>query len=93
MTPSLPTFSMASAMSSPMVSSLLAETVPTWAISVRLLTALALLADIANDGFDSFVNAPLQLHRPGAGSHVLETFSEDGLCQHRRRRRAVAGHI
>jgi hypothetical protein len=32
MTPSLPTFSMASAMMPPMVSSLLAETVPTWAI-------------------------------------------------------------
>ena len=32
-TPSLPTFSMASAMISPMVESLLAEIVPTWAIS------------------------------------------------------------
>ena len=32
-TPSLPTFSMASAISSPMVVSLLAEMVATWAIS------------------------------------------------------------
>ena len=33
MTPSLPTFSIASAMMLPMVSSPLAETMPTWAIS------------------------------------------------------------
>ena len=33
-TPSLPTFSMASAIRSPMVLSLLAEMVPTWEISV-----------------------------------------------------------
>ena len=34
MTPSLPTFSIACAMISPMVSSLLAEMVPTWAIAL-----------------------------------------------------------
>src|SRR5208283_54523 len=40
MTPSLPTFSIASAMMSPMVESLLAEIVPTWAISLRSLVGL-----------------------------------------------------
>src|SRR5262249_36860281 len=39
MTPSLPTFSMASAIRSPTVRSLLAEIVPTWAISVLPLTS------------------------------------------------------
>ena len=39
-TPSLPTFSIASAMMSPMVESLLAEMVPTWAISRRSLVGL-----------------------------------------------------
>src|SRR5260370_2248656 len=39
-TPSLPTFSIASAIMSPMVESLLAEIVPTWAISLRLLVGL-----------------------------------------------------
>ena len=39
-TPSLPTFSMASAMMLPMVSSPLAEMVPTWAISFLSLVAL-----------------------------------------------------
>jgi hypothetical protein len=39
MTPSLPTFSMASAISLPMASSLLAEMVPTWAMSLALVTA------------------------------------------------------
>ncbi len=42
MTPSLPTFSMASAMILPMVSSELAEMVPTWAIMLPL-TGLAIL--------------------------------------------------
>src|ERR1700730_12091 len=40
MTPSLPTFSIASAMMSPMVESLLAEIVPTCAISLRSLVGL-----------------------------------------------------
>ena len=40
MTPSLPTFSMASAMIFPMASSLFAEMVPTWAISVKSLVGL-----------------------------------------------------
>ena len=41
MTPSLPTFSMASAMILPMVSSLLAEMVPTWAIILPLTGLLS----------------------------------------------------
>jgi hypothetical protein len=39
-TPSLPTFSIASAIRSPIAVSLLAEIVPTWAISSRPLTSL-----------------------------------------------------
>ncbi len=42
MTPSLPTFSIASAMIWPMVASPLAEMVPTWAISFLSLVGLAI---------------------------------------------------
>ena len=45
MTPSLPTFSIASAMILPIVASLLAEIVPTWAIMLPLT------------GFDSFLSS------------------------------------
>src|SRR6202050_2941650 len=48
MTPSLPTFFMASAMILPMVSSLLAEMVPTWLIMLSLLT-----------GFENLSSSPL----------------------------------
>ncbi len=41
-TPSLPTLSMASAMMLPMAGSLLAEMVPTWAISCWALVGLAI---------------------------------------------------
>ena len=41
MTPSLPTFSIASAMMSPIVSSLFAEIVPTWAIILPLTGLLS----------------------------------------------------
>src|SRR5215468_9347212 len=47
-TPSLPTFSIASAIMSPMVESLLAEIVPTWAISRRSLV-----------GFERFLSSPV----------------------------------
>ncbi len=43
-TPSLPTFSMASAMMPPIVSSLLAEMVPTWAIILPLTGLLSFLS-------------------------------------------------
>ncbi len=44
MTPSLPTFSMASAMILPIVESLLAEMVPTWAIILPLTGLLSFLS-------------------------------------------------
>ena len=44
MTPSLPTFSMASAMMLPIVSSLLAEMVPTWAIILPFTGLLSLFS-------------------------------------------------
>ena len=44
MTPSLPTFSIASAMMLPIVASLLAEMVPTWAIILPLTGLLSLFS-------------------------------------------------
>ena len=70
MTPSLPTFSIASAMILPMVSSLLAAMVPTWAISVPL-TGLACFFSSATIVLDGLLDAALQLHRVGAGDDVL----------------------
>ena len=66
MTPSLPTFSIASAIRSPMVLSLLAEMVPTCEISVLFLTGLAELLQLGDDGFDGLVDAALDFHRVGA---------------------------
>ena len=71
MVPSLPTLSIASAMISPMVVSQLAETVATWAISLRSLDLLGDLAELGHDGFDGLVDAALERGRVGAGGDVL----------------------
>src|SRR6478735_5210069 len=69
MTPSLPTFCMALAIMSPMVSSPLAEMVPTCATVLQLL----------DHGIDGKVNAPLQIHWVGAGGDGLCPFSHDSV--------------
>ena len=99
MTPSLPTFSIASAMIRPMVSSLLAEMVPTWAIAVPLI-GLACLLQLGDDDFDGLLDAALQLHRIRAGDDVLRALAENRLGEHgggggavTRDVRGLAGHF
>ena len=92
MTPSLPTFSIASAMMLPMVSSLLAEMVPTWAIMLSLTGRESFLIS-STSGFDGALDAALERHRIGAGGDVLHAFAEDRLRQNGRGGGAVAGHV
>ena len=92
MTPSLPTFSIASAMIRPMVSSWFAEMVPTWAI-IGPVTGLDCALSDATIGLDGLGDAALDGHRIGAGGDVLRAFAVDGLGQHRGRRGAVAGDV
>ena len=91
-TPSLPTFSMASAMSLPIVASPLAEIVPTWAISSPV-TGFAMLLELGDDRLDRLVDAALEVHRVGAGGDDLDALAEDRLGEHGRGRRAVAGDV
>ena len=102
MTPSLPTFFIASAMMLPMVASLLAEIVPTWAI-MSPVTGLENLSSspcrarrsssICRDYRNGLFDAALQGHRVGAGGNRLHAFAEDGLGQNGRGRGAVAGDV
>jgi hypothetical protein len=60
MTPSLPTFSMASAMISPISLVAVGEMVPTWAISLPVLTpSCEMLLELGDDGLDGLVDAAL----------------------------------
>src|SRR5213080_1106970 len=91
MTPSLPTLSIASAMILPMVSSLFAEIVPTWATIVPL-TGFDIFFSSA-DRFDGLLDAALDVHRVRAGDDVLRAFAVDRLREDRRGRRTVAGDV
>ena len=93
MTPSLPTFSIASAIRSPIVGSLFAEIVPTWAISFLPAVGLLMALELRDDDLDGLLDAALHVHRVGAGRDVLGALAEDRLGQDRRRRRAVAGDV
>src|SRR5262249_27961568 len=92
-TPSLPTFSIASEIMSPMVRSPLADTVPTCAISSRLLV-----------DFDCFFSPsttrPTACLEPGLGDlgwgprrDQLRALGEQRPRQHGRRGGAVARHV
>ncbi len=76
----------------PIVSSLFAEMVPTWAIAWPL-HGLRLLLQFGDDHFDGLLDAALELHRVGAGDDVLRAFAEDRLCEHGRRRGAVTSDV
>ncbi len=69
MTPSLPTFFMASARNSPISASPLAEIVPTWAISSFEVTFLEFFLQVLDDRFDGEVDAALEVHRVHAGGN------------------------
>ncbi len=57
------------------------------------LDLLGLLEQLGADGLDGLLDAPLEGHRVGAGSHVAQALADQRLGQHGRRRRAVAGHV
>src|SRR5580765_5589954 len=84
-TPSLPTFFIASAMMLPMVESLLAEMVPTWAI-MSPETGL-------DSFFDGLLDTALDGHRVRAGGHCLDALAVDRLRQNGGSGGSVAGHV
>jgi hypothetical protein len=92
MTPSLPTFCMASAIISPISASPLAEIVPTWAIPRRSGSSWT-LGDVRDDRVDGHVDAALQVHRVHAGGNGLGAFADDGLGQNGGGGGAVAGQV
>ncbi len=57
------------------------------------LDLLGHLGEFGDDGFNSLVDAALQVHRVHAGGHRLRTFANDGLRQHGRGGGAVAGEV
>ena len=91
MTPSLPTFSIASASRSPITRSLFALIAPTWAISSLLETFFDMLVELLDRGVDGLLDAAPHGHRIAAGHDVARAFAENRPGQHGRGRRAVAG--
>src|SRR5437016_13643076 len=81
-TPSLPTFFMASARKRPISASPLAEMVPTWAISSFEVTFLEFFLR-SYDGLDREVDAALEVHRVHAGGDRLGAFLHDRRGEHR----------
>ena len=75
MTPSLPTFCIASAIISPIAVSPLAEIVPTWAISSEVLIFFERFSMSFDDLGDGHVDAALQVHRVHAGGDRLGAFA------------------
>ena len=92
MTPSLPTLSIASAMSSPISSSLLAEIEATWAICSLDSTSLESLPS-GDGGLDAGLDAPLEGHRVGAGGHVAQALADHRPGEHGGGGGAVAGDV
>ena len=93
MTPSLPTFSKASAISLPIVGSLLALMLATCSISSFLVSFLVMLVEVLDDGVDGLVDAALDGHRVGAGGDVAQAFLVDRQGQDGGGGGAVAGHV
>ena len=93
MTPSLPTFSIASAIILPISVSLLAATVATCSISFLLLIVIDIFLSLLDDVVDGLLDAALHEHRVDAGDDGLEALVEDGLGQHGGGGGAVAGDV
>ena len=91
-TPSLPTLSIASAITSP-ISSSPAEIVATRAICSLPEISFACVLDVRDDVVDGLLDAALQRQRVGPGGDVLEALANDRLGENRRGRRAVAGDV
>ena len=92
MTPSLPTFSMASAMTSPTARSR-AEMVATWAMSSLPLISFGLRLDRLDGLVDGLLDAVLERHRVGAGGYVAQAFAHDRLGEQGRGGGAVTGDV
>ena len=75
----------------PMLSSLLAEIVPTWAIDLVSAQGVDSLLDLGDGGGNGLVDAALQVHRVHAGGDRLQAFVDDRLGQNGGGRGAVAG--
>ena len=93
MTPSLPTFCIASAIILPMFLSPFDEMVPTCATSADEPTFLDALLDVLDDGLGGDVDAALEVHRVHAGGDRLGAFLHDRGGQHGRGGGAVAGVV
>ena len=93
MTPSLPTFCIASAIILPIDLSPLAAIEPTCATSAEFLDLLRALGDVLDRLGDREIDAALQIHRVHAGRDQLGALAHDRLGQNRGGRRAVAGGV
>ena len=91
-TPSLPTLSMASAMTSPMAGSA-AEMEATWAISLLSSISLAWLLMALDGRGHGLLDALLEADRVGAGGHVAQALVDERLGQHGGGGGAVAGDV
>ena len=65
----------------PMVSSLLAEMVPTWAISFVVLNRFGQTLQGFDRSNNSLIDTALDLHRVVSGGHQFDAFLENGLSQ------------
>ena len=92
MTPSLPTFSITSAMRLP-ISGSAAEIAATWAISSLPFTGVACSWSFCDEGVGRQVDALLEQHGVGAGGDVAHPLVHDGLGQNDGGRRAVTGDV
>ncbi|OAV64875.1 hypothetical protein Barb6_03071 [Bacteroidales bacterium Barb6] len=52
-----------------------------------------LRSQMFNNLGNSFVNTAFQIHRVGTSGHVLQTYTDNRLCQNRCRSRTVAGMV
>ena len=91
-TPSLPTLSIALAMTSPIDASA-AEMVATEAMSVLSSTSLRLLLDRLDRRSDGLLDALLQAHRVGPGGDVAHAVVDHRLGEHRGGGGAVTGDV
>src|SRR5438045_186481 len=91
-TPSLPTFFIASAMKRPISASPLAEMVPTCAISSFEVTVLEFFWRSATLVYRKSDTA-LEVHRVHSGRHSHGAFPDDRMSEHSRRGRAVTGMV
>ena len=93
MTPSLPTFSSASAIIEP-ISLSAAEMAATLAMAAgSVSTFFDWALDRLDGGGDCLLDAALQDHRVGAGGHVAQALADHRPREHRCGRRAVTGDV